>query len=104
MADRARHGRRHGRAQRLFQRPKRLYLIFGLDQDQAGRVEAELVKPMTMGATVSCERSRRDDEEHRAFARHASEKRRGKTESCRQITFTFGNDLMQRAARNGAPR
>lgn len=104
LSDRARDGRGHGRAQRLLERPKRLHLIFGLDQDQAGRIEAELVKPMTMRMAVSGKTSRRDDEEHRACGGHTSEKRRGKTEGCRQIAFACRDDLMQRPASEPASR
>lgn len=104
LADRARDSRGHGRAQRFLERPKRLHLIFGLDQDQAGRVEAELVEPMTVWMAVSRKPSRRDDEEHRPFRGHAAEKRGGKTEGRRQIAFALRDDLMQRPAREPASR
>ena len=103
-ADRARDGRGNGRAQRFLERPKRLHLILGLDQDQAGRVEAELVEPVTVRMAISRKSPRRDDEEQRPFGGHASEKRRGKTEGRRQIAFAFGDDLMQRPAREPASR
>jgi hypothetical protein len=104
LADRARDGRGNGRAQRFLERPKGLHLILGLDQDQAGKVEAEFVEPVTVRMAISRKPSRRDDEEHRPFRWHASEKRRGKTEGRRQIAFAFGDDLMQRPAREPASR
>jgi hypothetical protein len=104
QADRARDGRGNGRAQRLLERPKRLHLILGLDQDQAGGVETKLVEPVTVRMAISRKPPRRDDEEHRPFRGHAPEKRRGKTEGRRQIALAFGDDLMQRPAREPASR
>jgi hypothetical protein len=104
LADSARDGGRNGRAQRLLECPKRLHLVIGFDQDQAGRIDAELVEPVPVRMTMSREPSRREDEEHRPFRRHAPEKRRGKTKGRRQIAFAFGDDLMQRSARETASR
>jgi len=99
LADRARDGRGHGRAQRLLECPKRLHLILGLDQDQAGRVEAKLVEPMPMRMAESRKAARRDDEEHRPVRGHAPKERHRETEGRRQIAFSFGDDLVQRPAR-----
>ncbi len=104
LADRARDGCGNGRAQRFLERPKGLHLILGLDQDQAGGVETKLVEPVTVRMAMSREPSRREDEEHRPLRRHAPEKRRGKTKGRRQIAFAFGDDLMQRSAREPASR
>ena len=102
LADRARHGRRHGRAQRLLHCPKRLHLVLGLDQDQAGRGKTELVEPMAVRMAAIRKSARRDDEEHRPVRRHAPEKRGGKPEGRRQIAFAFGEDLMERSAHEPA--
>jgi hypothetical protein len=104
LADRAGDGGGHGRTQRLLQGPKSLHLVLGLDQDQAGRIEAELVEAVPVGVAISGKTARRDDEEHRPLFRHASEERRGKTEGRRQIALGFGDDLVQRPARQPASR
>ena len=45
VADRAGDRRRRAGAQGFLHRPQRLLVVAGLDQDQAGRIEAERARP-----------------------------------------------------------
>src|SRR5580692_127723 len=52
LVDRTDHGGGRARMQRFLDRPKRFLAVRSLDQDQAVRVEAERVQPMTMKMTM----------------------------------------------------
>ena len=66
LLDRAADRGRYARAQRLLDGPQRLLVVLRLDQDQPGRIEAEMLEAVAVGAAVIGERARRGDEQQRA--------------------------------------
>lgn len=97
LAEHARDCGRHGRAQRLFERPKRLRFILCLDQDQARRGEAERVEPMAMRPAIVVKAARRQDEQERRMTRQAAEEHGEEGESRRQVACALGKDLVKGA-------
>ena len=102
--DRASDRSGHGGTQSLFNGPESLHLVLGLDQDQAGRIEAEIVEAMAMRVAVIGKAAWRDDEQHWRLPRHAAEKRRDESESRGHVAFALGDDLVQRPCRKASPR
>jgi len=102
--DRASDGSGHGRTQSLLHGPQSLHFVLGLDQDQAGRIEAEIVEAMAMRVAVISKAAWRDDEQHWRIPRHAAEKRRDESESRGHVAFALGDDLVQRPCRKASPR
>jgi hypothetical protein len=68
----------------------------GLDQDQAGRIEAERIETVTVRATAVGKPSSRGNEQHRPARRHAAQQGRQEAEGSRQVARRYGCHLMQR--------
>ena len=106
--DRSRDGRRYGRAQSFLDRPKRLFFIDGLDQDDAGRIKTGTVEAVTVRAAMPGKPARRGDEQHRGAlrrpAKNPAKDRRDKAEGRRRVAMGCGRDLVQGPAAQTALR
>src|SRR4026208_2196942 len=88
--------RRGARTQRFFECPERLKFIFSLDQDQAGRIDAETVEAMPVRAAMVADAFRRDDEKDRTARGDAGEKGRRKAERSRNVRIAVRENLVKR--------
>ena len=97
---------KRARAQRLFHGPKGLRVVLRLDQDQPGRIEAELLQAVAMRTAVVGERAVRGDEQQWliCWITKAREQRDQKAERRRRVAMLLRRDLVQRADRKPAVR
>jgi len=90
--------------QRLLDRPQGLFTVCGLDQDQAGRIEAERVEAMTMKAAMQLAAVSRHHQNERVVSRQPGQECRDEAEGGRGGALGFGYDFMQGAAGETALR
>jgi len=96
---------RHARAQRLLHGPQRLLVVSRLDQDQPGRIEAELPEAVAMRTTVIGERAGRGDEQQWSrCGMKPREQRDEKAERGGRVAMLLRRDLMQGAGCEAAVR
>lgn len=81
-------------AQRFLHRPQGLSFVLGLDQEEAGRIEAQTAEPMTIGAS---EKPAGKDEHHGRRFRQTPEQGRGEAECCRPVLPLGRADLVEGA-------
>ena len=105
LADRAADRGRHPRAQRFLHGPQGLLVVARLDQDQPGRIEAELLQPMAMRPAVIGERAMRGDEHQWPCGwRKPREQRDEKTECGGRVAMLLRRHLVQRIGCEAAMR
>ena len=97
-AELAEHRGEAGAAQPFLEHPERLLRPPGPDDDEAGRVEAELVEAGTVGLAALPRRRLLEDEEDRPVVEigEAGEERRGEAARGGDIAGLGGPDLMER--------
>ena len=93
------------RAQRLLQGPERLLVVARLDQDQPGRIKAELLQAVAMRPAVIGERAMRGDEED-GSRRWGKARQQGdeKAECRRRVAVRLRRHLVQGTDREAAVR
>lgn len=84
--------------------PEGFGLVRGFHQDQARRIEAELVEAVTMGVSAAVELFRGEHEQEGRASRHAGEERQEEAEGGGQVGFVCGCDLVHGAEGEAAVR
>jgi len=97
-------GNRRRRTQGLGHRPQRVFAVRRLDQDQAGRIEAERVETVSGKTAMVALPIGRQNEDKWGRGGNMGKERHDEAERRRERPFGCGYDLMQRGGGQAAFR